>query len=238
MNAETKDLAEMPEGQAMVATNPMEMIAAALDKGMPPEVISQFMDLQDRWQANLAKVAFEHAMAKFQSLCPVIPKTEKGHNSKYAPYDTIMATIRPILDECGLSIRFNRGDIEAGQITVKCRVAHVDGHSEESQFTCPVDPKMSANDSQKVASANSYARRYAVTNALNLATGGDDDGRTGGGSPKVDETEVIKIREWIEALGRDEAKFCNWLKCSSLEMMRPEQLGRAKLELKKIEDRK
>ena len=176
-----------------VSVNPMQMLGAALDRGLSVADLGPLMDLVERHEANQARKAFAAAMAQFQAACPTIKKTTRADRYVYAPLDEVLRTIRPHLDAAGLSIRFDTEMTGNSVITVTCTVIHRDGHSELSHFAAPVDEKMRVNDTQKVGSANSYARRYAVMNALALvASAEDDDGFGAGLKPDTPEREAEK----------------------------------------------
>ena len=180
-----------------VATDPMQMLGAALDRGMSVADLGPLMDLVERDQANKARTAFMGAMADFQAACPTIKKTKRADRYVYAPLDQVLRTIRPHLESNGLSVRFDTEMTGNSVITAICTVSHRDGHSEVSRFAAPVDSEMRVNDTQKVGSANSYARRYALMNALNLvASNEDDDGFTADMPPVTPERQAeIDARE-------------------------------------------
>jgi hypothetical protein len=46
---------------------PMAMIDRALTSGATPETLGKLMDLQERWEANQAKKAFDEAMQRAQA---------------------------------------------------------------------------------------------------------------------------------------------------------------------------
>ena len=91
-----------------LATTPMEMIAAAVEKGLGPEVISQFMDLQERWQANLARSAYAADMNKVQARALKVRRnqTNKQTGSMYADLEAIHDAMIPISTEHGFSLCF------------------------------------------------------------------------------------------------------------------------------------
>jgi len=171
-----------------VPPNPLAMLADALEAGHDVEKLGALMDLAERYEANEARKAFAGALSKFQADCPDIieNRTASVHTDtadwtyRYADLDQIMRTIRPTLKACGLSVRFNTEIGEDGKrIKSLCTVQHRDGHAEVSEFVAPVDERLKINDSQKMGSANSYASRYNLCNALGLTSGEDDDGAAG-----------------------------------------------------------
>lgn len=177
----------MAKGQALAARpDPLTMIESALSAGHEPEKLDKLFDLAERYEANEARKAFAAALSDFQADVPPIVETKlatvamKGGGSysyNYADLDVIMRTIRPLLGKHGLSVRYDAETSEDGRrIRSTCYVMHRDGHTETTSFVVPVDEAMKVNDSQKMGSANAYACRYNVVNALGLTTGEDDDG--------------------------------------------------------------
>ena len=207
-----------------VSVNPMQMLGAALDRGLSVADLGPLMDLVERDQANKARIAFMAAMADFQANCPTIRKVstaDRGKGGKYtfAPFDEIMRTIRPHLKASELSIRFTTELTGESVITATCYLSHRDGHTESSTFAAPVDPNMRANDTQKMGSANSYAKRYCLNNILNLAGSDFDDDGSGASEvePLLTEAQVVTLRDHTESLGGNEQKFAESLGADCLE---------------------
>ena len=196
-------VAKIEKEQLPVATpTPMDLMQSAIANNVDAEQLSKLMDLQERYQANEARRAFANAMADFQAKCPTILKTRKADRYTYAPLDTVMRTIRPHLESAGLSVRFSTLLTETTVITAICTVSHRDGHSEVSEFAACVDDKMRVNETQKIGSANSYAKRYALMNALNLVASDEDDDGMAAGAPIVEEAtaeQIVEIQDYKDA---------------------------------------
>lgn len=192
---------------------PMAMISQVIQNpDFDVDKLDKLMALQERWEDRQAAKQFNDAVSKFQSEVQAIPKSKKGvHDIKYAPLDTIMTTIQPVLAANGLSVRFSTDFPAEGLIRAICTVSHISGHSEQSEIAIPIDDKMSANSSQKMGSANSYAKRYALSNALNLAFVEHDDDADGLYERITDE-QVANLEALIEEVEANKAgflKFCN-----------------------------
>ena len=198
---------------------PMDLMQSAIEKGVDPDQLEKLMALQERWQANEARRAFSHAMADFQARCPTIMKSKKADRYTYAPLDTVLKTIRPHLGSAGLSVRFSTMMTESTVITAICTVSHRDGHSEVSEFAACVDDKMHVNETQKMGSANSYAKRYALMNALNLVASDEDDDGYSAGTPMITDKQMIELQDHMDVLGVDEAAFFKYLGIKSLDEM-------------------
>lgn len=191
--------------------NPMSMLAQAIEIGHDVDKLERLMDLADRWEQKESERAFNAAMAKFQSMAPAIAKSKTAHvlsksgaqfSYQYADLDTIMRTIRPALAECGLSVAWDTEFSDDGlRVTSICTVLHSGGFSRKTRFVVPLDPEARMNVAQRAGSANSYANRYNVINALGLTSGEDDDGTDAGaghdaprklGQPRADSASRLE----------------------------------------------
>ncbi len=104
----------------------------------------------------------------------VTVQTKSGGSFKYryADLPTIVEKIRPHLAKHGLAVAQNVTTAD-GRISVETLIYHSDGHFET--FGPIVLP--AGNDAQAAGSAITYARRYALCAALNIAADDDDDGQ-------------------------------------------------------------
>jgi len=110
------------------------------------------------------------ALSEFQAKCPLIKKDADNpfYKSKYAPLDTILPVITPLLKEVGLVVT----QIPNGS-TLKTIIAHLEsGETIEGTADLILD-KATA---QGQGSAITYMRRYALVSMLGLNTEEDDDG--------------------------------------------------------------
>ena len=157
--------------------NPLALLGQMDLANTDPDKMGKLLDLQAQWEEREAKKAFNQALVSFQADMPPVHKGRDGARGHYqfAAYEDIMRIARPILQSHGLSVSFAQAE-EDGRVTVTCTVSHVAGHSRETPFTLPAE---SANKLQSGAqaqgSANSYARRYCLCNALDIVVSDEDD---------------------------------------------------------------
>lgn len=165
---------------AQVEITPMQMIKAAMEKGVDSETLGKMMDLQERYEASQAKKAYVAAMNEFCSNRPKILKNKevsfKSTRYKHASLDSIIAAITPALSECGLSFNWVTAQ-ENGQIIVTCKVTHIDGHSEQTTLNSAADNSGGKNSIQAIGSSTHYLQRYTLCSILGLAASEDDDGQ-------------------------------------------------------------
>lgn len=211
-----------------------DLIAMAINADLDIEKLERLMEMKEREENKTAYAAFVVAISRFQAECPTVKKTgtvtDKNGRQLYTypRFDSIMKTIQPHMEKNGLSVRFN-SDISDNQVKICCMVSHVGGHTDESFFSCPIEASMAggANASQRTASANSFAKRYAMMNALNIAGSDydDDDAQILGAEPTlITPDQAATLRDEVAAIDGDEGFFCNWLcKVRSFEDI-PERL--------------
>lgn len=186
MSQEQQSLVPVESKDAeIVPSEPARLLELAVKQGADVDTLERLTVLYERFQEREASAALVRALNGFQSRCPPILKQNEvsipnGPKYSFASLTDIKVAIRPMLDELGLSVSFSVTDDEKH---VTCTVRHRDGAAETSQFPIRLDAKMRVNDSQRMASAVTYARRYALTGALGIDTT-DDDGLAAGEPPQ------------------------------------------------------
>ena len=203
---------------ANTETTPMDLLKQAIAGGNV-EIAEKMMVLQERWEKNNARKAFDAAMANAKANIPVINKNRKvdftsakGRTSyKHEDMAEIARTVDPLLAEQGLSYRY-RTSIEGATVTVTCIVSHRLGHFEETTLSAGRDETGNKNSIQAVGSTVTYLQRYTLKAALGLAAAADDDAKTAKkepeGEPKITAAQESKLVDAIEACGVGRAKFC------------------------------
>lgn len=210
--------AEVPELRSAAAVTPMEMIDNALSSGASVETLTQLMNLQERWEANQARKAFDSAIAQAKAEIPPIIRNATGHNNKrYADFSAIASVVDPILSKYGLSYRFKTSQTD--KINVTCILSHKEGHAEETTLSGGADTSGSKNAIQAIGSTLTYLQRYSLTAALGLAASNDDDGKASGqvNVEFITEDQVIELRDLIDSVGADEKRFLAIGKVNRLE---------------------
>lgn len=172
---------------AVQPADPMQMLAVAIERGASMDQLQKLMELQERWERNQSRKAFDAAIAAAKAeIKPIVKKREvdfttaKGRtNYKYEDFALIASEVDPILSKHGLSYRY-RARQDGNKLTVTCILAHRDGHSEETELTAFNDESGNKNSIQGIGSAATYLQRYTLKLALGLAAAKDDDGAAAG----------------------------------------------------------
>lgn len=115
------------------------------------------------------------ALSAAQGEMPTIPKdaTNPHFRSKFAPLDTIVEAVAPILSAHGLAWSSFPSYDDAGNPTLRYTLAHgASGEREDGVMLL----LLGKTDPQGQGSAITYARRYAISAVLNIVADEDVDG--------------------------------------------------------------
>jgi hypothetical protein len=190
----------VPENQSVE-----NLIKQAIEKGTPVETMEKLLAMRRELKAEWAKEQFDKAMANFQNECPTIKKTKPGGQTKsgvvayyYAPLESIVEQVRDFITKNGFSYKTETETKEKG-VKVTCIVKHLAGHSESSDVEVPLGSQTGVMSApQVVASALTFAKRYAFCNAFGILTGDDDnDGASGTGPATKEDQQIKKFKEMV-----------------------------------------
>ena len=243
--AERADLIELsremqaPIETASTALTPMDMLHRAVSQGANIDVLEKLMALQERWEANQARKAFDEAIAAAKAEIPTIRKNKHvGFESRKAGASRtdyfhedlaeIARAVGPILSRHGLSYRFRTSSTPNEPVSVTCIISHSMGHSEENTLMAGRDDSGNKNSIQAIGSTVTYLQRYTLKSALGLAAAEDDDGR--GGADKtgsIDSDQVQHIRDLMERVGADIQIFCQYFKIEAIPDLAAKDYERA-----------
>lgn len=157
------------------------------------DTIERVFALRTQLKHEAAKEAFYAALSAFQNECPIIKKTKivpfkggQGCMYKYAPLDTIVKKVAPLLTRHGLSYNIQTViDLMDGTpfMVATINIYHSAGHLETSEFRVPLNAQAidatHMNDAQRYGSAGMYAKRNAFVNGFGILSGDEDDDGAG-----------------------------------------------------------
>lgn len=205
----------------------MDLLARAVDRGADLAMIERLMDLAERQERNLAKKAFDGAVADAKKEIPVIKANATGHNEKrYADQGAFASVVDPIIAKHGLSYRY-RANQSANMVEVTCVLSHRDGYSEETTLSSAPDGSGGKNSIQAIGSALTYLQRYSLKLALGLAASKDDDGKAADSSEPISAEQLTEIRSKLEASGSDIERFCKYMAVEALPDIRKNDYPKA-----------
>lgn len=164
--------------------------------------VEALLGMQERIDARNAERSLADALARFQESCPRVHKGKKGGQGNYAPFDAVMEVAKPHLGANGLSVSFDTEATEGGVIAT-CHVMHRDGARFSRKASVPIDTAGRMNVAQQMGSAISYAKRYAMTAALNIVTTDEDDDGAAAGTQAITREEADAMLDLLNQLPKD-----------------------------------
>lgn len=186
-------LAVAPAVTAAFTINPEALIMKAIESGLPVESLERLLVMRLELKKEAALAAFAEALARFQADIPPINKSKTARAGsyvyRYADIADIQRAIAPRMAECGLSVTFGTAQIDPNTMAVTAIVCHAAGHCQTTTFPIPIDRASRMNDAQKMGSALTYGRRYALTAALGIVTAEDDDDAQSMSQPRQPERQ-------------------------------------------------
>lgn len=226
----------VPDAPSSVALTPMDMIDRALSSGAGVEVIERLMGLQERWEANQGRKAFDYAIAQAKAEIPPIIKNREvdftnkaGVRTHYRHEDLaqIARVVDPILSKYGLSYRYSSKQ-EGEKLFVTCILSHQDGYSEDTTLSAANDQSGNKNPIQGVGSTATFLQRYTLKLALGLAAAADDDGNAATKPVEtVNEEQFHKLRELLEQTGTPESALLGYYRVGTLDLFPAEKFNGA-----------
>lgn len=213
------------EGKELqVQVTPSDIMALAKDEKFDIAKMEKLMDFQERWEARQAKQAYVKAMVEVHKKMPTVRKSLDNDQtrSNYASLDEIIVKAKEVYTEEGFSITFYEGETsKENHIRICADVFHSIGHKEDYYYDVPLDGvgiKGNANMTKIHAKASSisYGRRYLMCMIWNIPTGDDDDGNAAG-SEFIDENQIKKITDIINAKNITIGPFLKMMKCEEIK---------------------
>lgn len=196
---------------AIAPQNPMSLLVGADMTQIDTVKLKEMMEMQERWEDRQAERAFNTALANFQAEMPAVFKRRAEQSKKYtyASYDDIMFIARPYLRKNGLAISCSQTDTETN-LTVEMTISHKDGHSRKTTYSTPKDGPIKTREGRNVTSeaqaqnsSNTYARRLALCNALDIVVTDEDDNGQAASGPEVSDEDYNTLYNLFEQIPED-----------------------------------
>lgn len=206
---------------------PMQLLQVAMSQGADLQKLEKLMELQERWEANQARKAFDAAISAAKAeIKPIVKNREvdftsqKGRtNYDYEDFAAIANAVDPILAKHGLSYR-HRSKQDGKSLTITCRISHPDGHFEDTELSALNDESGNKNGIQGIGSTATYLQRYTLKIALGLAATKDNDGRGANAAEEyITAKQIADLEALITEVGADKARFLKHIKVESLDQI-------------------
>lgn len=228
---------EITEGTAQVVTrddNPFIVLAnKVIDSGKSIDEIGKLLDMAESFNKNRAEEAFARDLALVQSKIGRIFKTKKNEvtNSRYTPFEDVLAATTPVVTDHGFSMSFTEEDCpKEGECRFVLVLLHRQGHSRRYQLDMANDDTGMKGGATKTrvqgkASSTSYARRYLTYMALNVETGENDRD----GNPPPADVPYTKdgLRGLVAKYKVNEAKMAGRYNASGVDDMDDKSIAAA-----------
>ncbi len=240
---ETAITTDTPRSFAAVQTNPIgPMLDAIVARGVTGEsvdALSKLADLYTKMEAQRAEREFAAAFAGLQASMPsvqaskAVPDRNGQVRFTFAPYEEIMRAVQPVLAAHGFSVSFNM-EQDGPKLIAVCTLTHCGGHSRSNRFGVRIGSgPPQTNEAQADGSARSYAKRYALCDALNIIIDHDTDARSEGDTITAD--VAARLERDANAAGIDTVKLLRLAGADSFDTI---TTAKVPIVERAIEDRK
>lgn len=223
------------EGQAVFA-----LMQQAIAKGGDAVAsLERLVDLQERVAKSRAAREFSEALADFQANAPAIIRsvtvkiaTRSGSPIEFQSFslDDLMNAIREPLATRGMSVGFS-AKVQGTTFIIVCTVRHKNGAPPiESEFPITTNnPNPGMSEQHKWIGAQTFAKRYALVNALGLTLTDPDPeaGREGSQDPTaISDEHATTLQQMLDGLVEpDRAAFWKFMSTvSGREVAKPADL--------------
>ncbi len=197
---------------------------AALDPAVPVEKLQLLRDMHREAKAAEAFNAYTAAMNAVQAAMTAIRANaiNGDFDSQYATYPALDAFLRPLYTAHRFTVGFTTepSDLKHHQRVVIV-LTHVEGHRETHRADFPADGVEDGEQVQTLihaaASAFTYAQRYLLCLAFNIAVAKDGDGNVvAPPAQAITASQVTTLANLIDRTGGDEPGLLSLLGVSDL----------------------
>lgn len=204
------------------------MLQTTLKSGLTTDnaaAVEKMLDVYERMKAKAAEreyasdfVALKLEMKPIKATRPV--KNKDGTlRYTFAPFEDIMEEVEPLALKHGFAITFGEDDSAGdGKKKAVCKVTHVSGHRETATFTVrAVQGAPGCSDAQIDGGAMTYAKRFALANALGIVIEKDIDADARALGEPITAEQARRLRESVADLNVNEAKFLKYARAETFE---------------------
>jgi hypothetical protein len=203
-----QQLAIVPQGTAAIErARPVptvaDMLQAVIERGVTQEnvaAVNEIVKLYERMEDKKAEREFAQAFVALQAEMPSVkavqpvPNRDGSLRYRFAPYEEIMEQVAPMLKRHGFTVTFST-DFAEGRLIKTCTLQHIGGHSKSNKFAVRIGSgPPGATESQADGAASTYAKRFALCDALNIQIDKDTDARAEGGTITPEQAEELERR--------------------------------------------
>ena len=184
-----------------------QLVALAIEQGADIDKLEKLIELRNREEERIARLAFDTHFGEMQSEFTAVVKSKEAKDYDdnvmyvYAPLETLQVHYNPTIFNHGFSYRWREEAIETGKRCVLCISGH--GHITETSFDIPKIPSNKRmNDVQAAGSMSTYGRRYTFIAGFGIIIAGEDDDAASAG----DNRTVAEVRTERELPDLDQGR--------------------------------
>jgi hypothetical protein len=221
----------MSDSTQMVATNPINLIQLAIEKGHDP---TQIIALYERMESARAAEEFGRALSNFQLECPPIPKSRPVKNRdgtdryKFAGFEDIVPIVSPILTRNKISYSFSVPNTkDFFEMSMRIQVGN---HYRDIPYMAPMPDldalakTMYCSQPQAFMALNSYHKRNLFCNGFGIVTVGEDNDAVGCPGEPISADEIEGIKKSLAAKNVSLEKFLAFARMESLDQLTKSEL--------------
>ncbi len=213
----------------------LKMIQKVIDGGVTESnvmALDKLLGVYERLEQRDAEKQFAAAFVRLQAEMPPIaarkevPNNDKTVRYKFAPYEEIMEVIRPLLLTHGFTVTFSTS-YDEHRIIQACTLQHMGGHSRTNSFAARIGRgPPGSSEAQGDGAASTYAKRFALCNALNITIESDSDGADVRNDGDVISSDKVQyLREQVKEVGYKEESFLKLAGVESFDAIREGSYG-------------
>ncbi len=189
---------------AIAVSSPMQLLREVIDKGLNSESVAVFGELlkyQREMEADTAKKDFARDFIALQAEMQHVSATREVKNKdgsprySFVPYEDLMRAVAPILKKHNFTVSFSTDYTTTMpfRLIKTCILTHAGGHSQRNDFAVRISEIPGNSMAQCDGGASTFAKRYALCDALNIVCDHDDDARAEGGAVSDEQAAMLEL---------------------------------------------
>lgn len=200
-------------------------IQAVADKILTGEMNKEKLDMIKDLMTMDAERQFAAAFVGLQSEMPKVQATRAVPNNdgtvryKFAPFEDIMNQVQPALQKYGFTVSFS-SRFDEGRMIQTCTLQHAGGHKRINEFAARIGKgPPGSSEAQGDGAASTYAKRFALCDALNIVIAHvDNDARAEGGLITKEQADELEHR--LKMVNGNVQKFLAFANAKSFSEIR------------------
>jgi hypothetical protein len=190
------------------------------EKIMSGELTKEKLDMVERLVAMDAERQFAEAFVALQSEMPKVkankpvPNNDGSTRYTFATFEEIMRQVAPLLQKYAFTVSFSSRTDDKRIIQI-CTLQHRAGHKRINEFAVRIGqgpPK--ASEAQADGAAGTYAKRFALTDALNIVVSHLDNDASLEGAP-VTQEQADELERRVALTNSDKKRFLEFAGATS-----------------------